>query len=157
MKILFTTLLLVFLAGNLYSQEKQQDSTKIEVLDEVLVKAIRVNADSPITHSNIKKEALERRNLGQDLPILLNFLPSVVTTSDAGAGVGYLAGKNDVTELCHNGITASTHLPDPRLSCNQGIEIIGNAYAESKLTIAGRALKIHPGQQATPAGISWSK
>ena len=89
MKILFTTLLLVFLTVNLYSQEKQQDTTKIEVLDEVLVKAIRVNADSPITHSNIKKEALERRNLGQDLPILLNFLPSVVTTSDAGAGVGY--------------------------------------------------------------------
>ena len=89
MKILFTTLLLVFLTVNLYSQEKQQDTTKIEVLDEVLVKAIRVNADSPITHSNIKKEALERRNLGQDLPILLNFLPSVVTTSDAGSGVGY--------------------------------------------------------------------
>lgn len=89
MKILFTTLSLVLLAGNLYSQEKQQDSTKVEVLDEVLVKAIRVNADSPITHSNIKKEALEKRNLGQDLPILLNFLPSVVTTSDAGSGVGY--------------------------------------------------------------------
>ena len=27
--------------------------------------------------------------MGQDLPILLNFLPSVVTTSDAGAGIGY--------------------------------------------------------------------
>ena len=32
---------------------------------------------------------MEPRNLGQDLPILLNFLPSVVTTSDAGAGIGY--------------------------------------------------------------------
>lgn len=89
MKILITTVLLVFLTSNIYSQEKEQDSTIIEVLDEVLVKAIRVNADSPITHSNIKKEALEKRNLGQDLPILLNFLPSVVTTSDAGSGVGY--------------------------------------------------------------------
>ncbi|NNK61098.1 MAG: TonB-dependent receptor [Flavobacteriaceae bacterium] len=71
------------------AQEKLQDSTKVETLDEVLIKAIRVNADSPITHSNVKKEQLEKRNLGQDLPILLNFLPSVVTTSDAGAGVGY--------------------------------------------------------------------
>src|SRR5690606_6949641 len=26
---------------------------------------------------------------GQDIPILLNYLPSVVSTSDAGAGVGY--------------------------------------------------------------------
>ncbi len=89
MKILFTMLLVISLSINLYSQEKEQDTTKIEILDEVLVNAVRVNADSPITHSNIKKEALEKRNLGQDLPILLNFLPSVVTTSDAGSGVGY--------------------------------------------------------------------
>ncbi|MCF6294542.1 MAG: TonB-dependent receptor [Flavobacteriaceae bacterium] len=72
-----------------FSQEKQQDSTKIEKLEEVLVKAVRVNATSPITHSNITKEKLAKRNLGQDIPILLNFLPSVVSTSDAGAGVGY--------------------------------------------------------------------
>jgi iron complex outermembrane receptor protein len=71
------------------AQQKDLDSTKTEKLDEVLVKAVRVNATSPITHSNVSKKQLEKRNLGQDLPILLNFLPSVVTTSDAGAGVGY--------------------------------------------------------------------
>jgi iron complex outermembrane recepter protein len=80
---------LVLLSNLSFSQEKQQDSTKTEKLDEVLVKAIRVNATSPITHSNVSKEDLKKRNLGQDLPILLNFLPSVVTTSDAGAGIGY--------------------------------------------------------------------
>ncbi|WP_405575116.1 TonB-dependent receptor [Winogradskyella sp. Asnod2-B02-A] len=72
-----------------YGQEKQQDSTKVEKLDEVLVKAVRVDAKSPITHSNVTKENLAKRNLGQDIPMLLNFLPSVVTTTDAGAGVGY--------------------------------------------------------------------
>ncbi len=73
-----------------FAQQKiEQDSTKTEKLDEVLVKAVRVRATSPITHSNITKKDLEKRNLGQDIPILLNFLPSVVTTSDAGAGVGY--------------------------------------------------------------------
>src|SRR5690606_33466446 len=51
--------------------------------------AVRVDADSPITHSNISKEELAKRNLGQDIPTLMNFLPSVVTTSDAGAGIGY--------------------------------------------------------------------
>jgi iron complex outermembrane receptor protein len=71
------------------AQEKQQDSTKVETLDEVLVKSVRVNATAPITHSNLTKKDLEKRNLGQDIPILLNYLPSVVTTSDAGAGVGY--------------------------------------------------------------------
>ncbi|MEO5787649.1 TonB-dependent receptor [Gelidibacter sp.] len=60
-----------------------------EILDEVLVNAVRVGANSPIAHSNISKEDLEKRNLGQDIPMLLNFLPSVVTTTDAGAGVGY--------------------------------------------------------------------
>tara|TARA_R110001583_G_scaffold44966_1_gene142181 strand:- start:10823 stop:13168 length:2346 start_codon:yes stop_codon:yes gene_type:complete len=58
-------------------------------LNEVLVSAVRVKATSPVTHSNVTKEDLETRNLGQDIPILLNYLPSVVTTSDAGAGVGY--------------------------------------------------------------------
>jgi len=43
----------------------------------------------PVPFSQISKEDLKARNLGQDLPILLNFLPSVVTTSDAGAGIGY--------------------------------------------------------------------
>lgn len=60
-----------------------------EALDEVLISAIRVNADSPITHSNLEKEEIATRNLGQDIPILMNYMPSVVTTSDAGAGVGY--------------------------------------------------------------------
>lgn len=60
-----------------------------EVLDEVLVNAVRAGTSAPIAHSNISKEDLEKRNLGQDIPMLLNFLPSVVTTTDAGAGVGY--------------------------------------------------------------------
>ena len=74
-----------------YGTHAQQitDTTKTEKLDEVLVKAVRVDAESPITFSNLSKKEINERNLGQDLPILLNYLPSVVTTSDAGAGVGY--------------------------------------------------------------------
>ncbi|QHI37160.1 TonB-dependent receptor SusC [Kordia antarctica] len=62
---------------------------KMEALDAVLISAVRVNADSPITYSNLEKEEITKRNLGQDIPILMNFMPSVVTTTDAGAGVGY--------------------------------------------------------------------
>ncbi len=86
---LFLTLLVLSVSANAQQNQIQQDSTKTEKLDEVLVKAVRVDADSPITHSNVSKEELAKRNLGQDIPILLNYLPSVVTTSDAGAGVGY--------------------------------------------------------------------
>ena len=86
---LFLTLLVLSVSANAQQNQKIQDSTKTEKLDEVLVKAVRVDADSPITHSNVSKKQLAKRNLGQDIPTLLNFLPSVVTTSDAGAGVGY--------------------------------------------------------------------
>jgi len=61
----------------------------VESLDEVSVQGVRVNADSPITHSNFSKEEIAKRNLGQDIPVLLNYLPSVVSTSDTGNGVGY--------------------------------------------------------------------
>ena len=57
--------------------------------NEVLVVATRANNKTPMSYSNLEKEELEKRNLGQDLPSLMNFMPSVVTTSDAGAGVGY--------------------------------------------------------------------
>ncbi|WP_456437538.1 TonB-dependent receptor [Psychroserpens sp.] len=88
-KNLLAFLCLFVLSYCSYSQEKEQDSTKVEKLDEVLVKAVRVDAKSPITHSNVTKAQIAKRNLGQDIPVLLNFLPSVVTTSDAGAGIGY--------------------------------------------------------------------
>ncbi len=86
---LILTLLVLSMSANAQQNLKELDSTRLEKLDEVLVKAVRVNADSPITHSNVSKASLAKRNLGQDIPQLLNFLPSVVTTSDAGAGVGY--------------------------------------------------------------------
>ncbi|WP_372936616.1 TonB-dependent receptor [Seonamhaeicola sp.] len=86
---LFLALLVLSVCANAQQTQVQQDSTSTEKLDEVLVKAVRVDADSPITHSNVSKEELAKRNLGQDIPALLNYLPSVVTTSDAGAGVGY--------------------------------------------------------------------
>ena len=80
--------LLLTLTG--FSQtEKDTIRETPEVLGEVLVRAIRVDADSPVTHSNLTEEQLEKRNLGQDIPFMLNFLPSVVSTSDAGAGIGY--------------------------------------------------------------------
>ncbi len=57
--------------------------------EEVFVYATRAHKKTPTTYSTLSKKKLEERNLGQDLPILLNYSPSVVTTSDAGAGIGY--------------------------------------------------------------------
>ena len=48
----------------------------------------------PITQTTISKTDLKKQNLGQDLPYLLNQSPSVVVTSDAGAGIGYTGLRN---------------------------------------------------------------
>jgi len=69
--------------------QQLQDSLSVISLQEVEVQGLRAEDDTPVTFSNVTKENLAGRNLGQDIPILLNFLPGVVTTSDAGAGVGY--------------------------------------------------------------------
>ena len=86
-------LCLAFLALSytpLIAQDTQtQDSTATQNLDEVLVKAVRVQPNAPITHSNVTRKDIAKRNLGQDIPVLLNYLPSVVSSSDAGAGIGY--------------------------------------------------------------------
>ncbi|CAN5438343.1 TonB-dependent receptor [soil metagenome] len=59
------------------------------LMDEVIVSSTRVDERSAIAYSTLDKSQIAEQNLGQDLPYLLNQLPSVVTTSDAGAGVGY--------------------------------------------------------------------
>ncbi|MGB5500474.1 MAG: TonB-dependent receptor [Maribacter sp.] len=91
MKLLFTTLGLIAFAMGLSAQDVQKDSLegKKITLDEVFVSAIRATKESPVTFTNLTKEDLKPRNLGQDIPILLNYMPAVVTTSDAGAGFGY--------------------------------------------------------------------
>ena len=57
--------------------------------DEVVIYATRANGNTPTTFTTLEKKEVQAQNFGQDLPILLNWTPSVVTTSDAGAGVGY--------------------------------------------------------------------
>ncbi len=78
-----------FLSISIFAQNQANDSIKVNALGDVLVSAVRSTSKTPISFTNVSKQEISTRNLGQDLPILLNFLPSVVTTSDAGNGVGY--------------------------------------------------------------------
>ena len=57
--------------------------------DEVVVRATRATGKTPTTFTNITRDKIEDHNFGQDVPFLLNWTPSVVTTSDAGTGIGY--------------------------------------------------------------------
>ena len=57
--------------------------------EEFIVSATRASESTPTTFTTVDKSEIAKRNLGQDIPVLLNFSPSVVSHSDAGAGVGY--------------------------------------------------------------------
>jgi iron complex outermembrane recepter protein len=57
--------------------------------DEVIVRSTRVRANDPVSHSQVTGEEMERINVGQDVPFLLRWTPSMVVTSDAGTGIGY--------------------------------------------------------------------
>ncbi|MFT7251502.1 MAG: iron complex outermembrane receptor protein [Flavobacterium sp.] len=85
----YLSLFTLFYSVLAISQERPKDSTKTNQLDEVIVSAVRVTSETPVTFSNLDKKEIAQRNLGQDIPMLMNYMPSVVTTSDAGAGVGY--------------------------------------------------------------------
>src|SRR4030095_9896331 len=71
---------------------QDRDSTKRDsflLLEPVEVRAIRAGENTPFTKTNISRKEIEKLNLGQDLPFILNQTPSVVVNSDAGNGVGY--------------------------------------------------------------------
>ncbi|HQF28245.1 MAG TPA: TonB-dependent receptor [Bacteroidia bacterium] len=59
------------------------------VTDEVNVSSTRAGTKSGMAYTNLNKEDIQKMNLGQDVPYVLQLLPSVVVTSDAGTGVGY--------------------------------------------------------------------
>lgn len=83
-----TTLLLCTVAQ---AGELVADSLSTKTLEEVAVIGTRASARTPMSYSNLNKASLQRENLGVDLPYLLQMQPSVVATSEAGAGIGYTA------------------------------------------------------------------
>jgi iron complex outermembrane receptor protein len=76
---------------------KNQDTVYITIrllqlsrnIEEIVITPTRASNQTPTTFSMVTKEQLAKINFGQDLPVLLETTPSAVSTSDAGAGVGY--------------------------------------------------------------------
>ena len=97
----YILLIAVVCCQNMYTQT---DSSKFQ-LDEFEVTTYRVGQNSPVAHENISKEELEANNHGVDLPILLDQATSIVTTSDAGAGVGYTGIRVRGTDATRVNIT----------------------------------------------------
>lgn len=68
-----------------FIQAQNTDSLKIREIE-----AVSFTKRLPVAKEiiNVQKD-LDGRNLGQDLPILLKNQTSIISTSDAGNGVGY--------------------------------------------------------------------
>ena len=77
-------------ANALQAQEIQsQNLPQIDTLATVTVEATRANGLSPMAYSELDEKKIAQLNNGQDIPYVLRLTPSLVATSDAGAGVGY--------------------------------------------------------------------
>ncbi|MAX68744.1 MAG: TonB-dependent receptor [Flavobacteriales bacterium] len=78
-------LFLPFLA----SAQKQDTIPLSQILEEVQINGVNAGEKTPVSFTNISESEIEKVNLGQDLPYLISLTPSVVSSSDAGAGIGY--------------------------------------------------------------------
>ena len=98
---------LLMAALGVCAQTQEQDSLRVINLQEVEVISTRATNSTPVAFTNIGKEQLKKQNFGQDLPYLLSMTPSAITTSDAGAGVGYTTLRVRGTDGTRINVTAN--------------------------------------------------
>jgi iron complex outermembrane receptor protein len=82
---------------------KLQPTTILE--DEVVIMATRAHDATGTTYQNLNKQEIEKMDVGQDIPYILNLTPSMVSTSDAGAGVGYTSMRIRGTDISRINVT----------------------------------------------------
>ncbi len=75
--------------------------------EEVIVSATRANEKTPIAYTNIGIEKIRSKNLGKDIPFLLELTPSLVSTSDAGTGIGYTGFRIRGTDANRTNVTVN--------------------------------------------------
>ena len=88
-------------------QSAVSDSLRKIDLQEVEVISTRATRTTPVAFTSIDKEQIERNNLGKDLPYLLSMTPGAISTSDAGAGIGYTSIRVRGTDGTRINVTAN--------------------------------------------------
>ncbi len=83
------------------------DSLNVIRLQEVQVLSTRAREKTPMAYTDIDKETLSEVNYGRDVPLMLSIMPSVVTTSDAGNGIGYTSIRVRGTDPTRINVTAN--------------------------------------------------
>lgn len=73
--------------------------------DEIIIKGIRLGQQDAATFSNLTAKSIESSHNGTDMPAMLDLMPSVTTSSDAGAGIGYSAFRLRGTDQTRINVT----------------------------------------------------
>lgn len=131
--------------------------------DEIMISALIAGDKTPMSYLNLGKDEIEKKNMGQDIPYLLQLTPSFVATSDAGTGIGYTNFRIRGTDMNRinvavNGIPlndAESHgtwfvdLPDiasslQNVQIQRGVGTSSNGAAAFGATINMQTNKIEP-------------
>ena len=102
----FTFIAALFASLHPVVAQTSNDSTDVH-LGETSVIATRATHTTPIAFTNISREQLRRTNHGQDIPYLVSLAPSSVSTSDAGAGIGYTSLRIRGVDATRINVTAN--------------------------------------------------
>ncbi len=84
----------------------QGDSVVTELMG-VEVTANRAGVKTPVAFTNVSAKDIKKVNDGRDIPSMLEMTPSIVTTGDAGAGIGYSSLRVRGTDASRINITAN--------------------------------------------------
>ncbi|RYY49163.1 MAG: TonB-dependent receptor [Chitinophagaceae bacterium] len=103
MKHVFSGLILLLCAAPLSAQTPTFNDTGF--LQPVEINSVRAGEKTPVAKTNFSKAQIEKNNIGQDLPYILNYTPSVVANSDAGNGIGYTGIRIRGTDATRINIT----------------------------------------------------
>ena len=107
----FTIFLLCALAYNVPGTAQSKVSAEADsVLKTVqllpaTVSAIQAPERAPFPTQTVEAVELAKRDASMDMPFLLRFTPSLVVTSDAGAGVGYTSMRIRGSDQTHINVT----------------------------------------------------
>jgi iron complex outermembrane receptor protein len=93
---------LICFGSSVAALAQQKDTIDLEPVE---VRAVRASATAPFAKTNLGKAQIQKQNLGQDLPFLLNQTPSIVVNSDAGNGVGYTGMRIRGTDATRINVT----------------------------------------------------
>lgn len=123
--------------------------------DEYIVTATRIGEMAPAAVKTIAKKEISQMNVGNDLPYLIQNTPSLVTSSDAGAGVGYTSFRIRGTDMSRiNVMVNGIPLNDPESNQVYWVDLPDIASSTDEIQVQrGVATSVY-GNSAFGAGVN---